>query len=105
MARKPSGSVGLQPYAQQLQDLLRARGDYGHVAVRVARGHLVIELCADDAPPDALARAGPLGGGAFGLSFRNHSGRWEPMPVVGSLEDVADATVTLLGPYLDPRNF
>lgn len=104
MARKPSRSVGLQPYAQTFQDLLRNRGDYGHVAVRVARGHLVIELCADDASPQVLARASPLGGGAFGLSFRNHSGRWEPMPVVGSLEEVADSTVALLGPYLDPRN-
>ncbi len=104
MARKQSGAVGLEPYAQRLQDLLRARGDHGHVAVRVARGHLVIELCDDDAPPDVLARASPLGGGVFGLSFRNHSGRWEPLPVVGPLEDVAAATVTLLGPYLDPRN-
>ena len=104
VARKMSRSAGLQPYAETLQDLLRARGDHDHVAVRAARGHLVIELQADDAPPDTLARASPLGGGDFGLSFRSHTGRWDPMPVVGSLEEVADGAVSLLGPYLDPQN-
>jgi hypothetical protein len=47
-----------------------------------------------------IARATPLGAGQFGLSFRTHTGRWEPMPVVADLTHLAHDLVGLLGPHL-----
>ena len=104
MARRPQPSGMLESHAVRLQEILRARGQYGHVTVRAARGHLLIEVNAAAALPDVDARATPLGAGTFGLSFRTHTGRWEPMPVVGPLDEVAAAVTDLLGPYIDPAN-
>jgi hypothetical protein len=76
-------------------------GDYGHVSVRAGRGHLTIYL--EDGTP--VARATPLGAGQFGLSFHTHTGRWEPMPVVADLPQLAHDLVGLLGPYLQRWDF
>jgi hypothetical protein len=84
--------------------LIHARGVYDHLTVRAARGHLLIEIREDDGLSDVIARATPLGGGIYGASFRSHTGRWDPLPVGGPLEEVAEGVVDLLGPYLDPRN-
>ena len=102
MARSPRQHASLDADAQQLESLVRARGAYGHVGVRAARGHLLVENRSAQAAPDVVARATPIGAGSYGLSFRTHTGRWEPMPVSGLLADVAAATVELLGPYLAP---
>ena len=80
---------------------IHALGDYGHVSVRAARGHLTI-LVEDGAP---VARATPLGAGQFGLSFHTHTGRWEPMPVVADLTRLAHDLIALLGPYLQRWDF
>jgi hypothetical protein len=32
----------------------------------------------------------------YGAAFRSHNGRWEPLPGMGSLEEMADVVVTLL---------
>jgi hypothetical protein len=52
--------------ADVLRQAIHALGDYGHVTVRAARGHLTLYV--DDGTP--IARATPLGAGQFGLSFR-----------------------------------
>ena len=82
--------------ADVLRRAIHALGDYGHVSVRAARGHLII--CVDDGAP--VARATPLGAGQFGLSFHTHTRRWEPMPVAADLTRLAHDLVGLLGPYL-----
>jgi hypothetical protein len=82
--------------ADVLRRAIHALGDYGHVSVRAARGHLTI--CGDDGAP--VARATPLGAGQFGLSFHTHTGRWEQMPVVADLTRLAHDLVGLLGPHL-----
>lgn len=87
--------------ADVLRRAIHALGDYGHVSVRAARGHLTI-FVEDDAP---VARATPLGAGQFGLSFHKHTGRWEPMPVVANLAQLAHDLVGLLGPYLQRYDF
>ena len=102
VARGPRQRASLATDAELLESLVRARGDYAHVAVRAARDHLLIENRSAPSDPEVVARATPLGGASYGLSFRTHTGRWEPMPVAGSLADVAAATVKLLGPYLAP---
>ena len=87
--------------AEILCRAIHALGDYGHVSVRAGRGHLTI--CVDDGAP--VARATPLGAGHFGLSFHTHTGRWEPMPVVADLTQLAHDLVGLLGPYLQRWDF
>jgi hypothetical protein len=82
--------------ADVLRRAIHALGDYGHVSVRAARGHLTLYV--DDGPP--IARATPLGAGHSGLSFCTHTGRWEPMPVVADLTHLTHDLVGLLGPYL-----
>ena len=90
--------------AAALQDQLRRRGTYDHVSVRPRAGHLNIEAADADGQPSIVARATPLGGVEYGLSFRTSGGRWEPMPVSGPLEEIAESAVGLLGPYLNPAN-
>jgi len=91
--------------AGRLQSLVRARGDYGHVAVRAQGSHLLVEVQDGDGEKDLVARATSLAGGQYGLSFKSHTGRWEPLPVQGSIENIAEGLTGLLGPYLDAGNF
>jgi hypothetical protein len=83
-------------HASELEQAIQALGEYGHVRVRAERGHLVI---APDGEP--VARLTPLGVSRFGLSFHNHSGRWEPMPFVGDIQEQARNVTTALGAYLE----
>jgi len=85
--------------AAQLQQQIRALGDYAHVSVRAERGHLVIS-----SQRDPIARLTPLAAGQYGLSFHNHTRRWEPMPFVGNLPEQAHNIVAALGIYLERWN-
>lgn len=87
--------------ANELSRAIHALGDFAHVTVRPVRGHLHI-FVGDEEP---VARLTPLPGGHFGLSFHSHSGRWEPMPVVGDLAQVAHDLVHALGIYLTKPDF
>ena len=83
--------------AEKLAEAIHNLGDFAHLTIRLARGHL--EICPDK---DPVARATPLGGGQYGLSFRSHTGRWERMPFQGQLLEVLPMVVEsfpwLLGP-------
>jgi hypothetical protein len=96
VGKRPQGSRPTAADADALRRAIHALGDYGHVRVQAARSHLTIHV--DEGVP--VARATPLGAGRFGLSFRTHTGRWEPMPVLADLTQLAHDVVTLLGPYL-----
>jgi len=85
-------------HADALQRAIAAAGEFGHVQVCARRGHLYIEPDSDG----PVARATPVAGEQFGLSFHTHTGRWEPMPVVGTLDEVGKATADMLRPYLAP---
>ena len=87
--------------ANALQRALHALGDYAHLEVRAARGHLNIFI--DDGAP--VARVTPIGLNQYGLSFHSHTGRWEKMPFVGDLVPLAHDLVTTLGPYLARPDF
>jgi len=100
----PSRQLGLESSAARLQAMIRERGDYGHVHVKARAGHLTIVTQDDEGVQEPVARATALGGGQYGLSFRTHAGRWEPMPVSGSMEEVVQGVIDLLGPYLDQTN-
>lgn len=87
--------------AQRLTDVICTLGDYRHVNVRAQRGHLLIY--AGDVEP--VARLTPLSAGHYALSFRKHTGRWEPMPFAGELTDIAEVLVGTLGIYLQRWDF
>ncbi len=90
--------------AARLEQLVRARGEYGHVTIRAHGNHLVVEVDDGSGAKDPTARATSLGGGIYGVSFHSHTGRWEPVPIQGTLEDVAEALTIDFGPYLDRGN-
>jgi len=49
---------------------------------------------------EIIARAEKTGSAHYALAFRNHTGRWEPMPVQGTLAEVAVGAIETLAPYL-----
>jgi hypothetical protein len=85
----------LSESAAGLQSHIRAQGDFSHVTV-TARGRQLHIRVADE----IIARVEGAGSTYFSLAFRNHSGHWEPMPVHGSLAEVARGAVEALAPYL-----
>ena len=99
--KRSSRSKPTDEQAEQLCAAIHSLGDYKHVQVRPERGHL--NICADEFEP--VARLTPLGGGNYGLSFRNHHGRWEPMPVAGTIQQLPQAIVSTLGTYLERWDF
>ncbi len=86
--------------AEKLERGIRQNSQFAHVRVHLVRGQL--DICPDDEP---VARATPLGDGQYGLSFRSHTGKWERMPITGSLDELAQGVVDALGPYLERWNF
>jgi hypothetical protein len=99
-----SSDVRLQAAAGTLEQIIRTRGKYAHVHVRPQAGHLNIEAEGVQGTRVITARATPLDATEYGLSFRKYTGQWEPMPVSGSLEQIAEGMIELLGPYLDRAN-
>lgn len=93
----------LRADADHLQRLIHVTPRHAHVAVRAHGAHLLIELAVALAR-EPVARATRLAPGHFGLSFRSHTGRWEPLPVAGDLVEIARALSEELGAYLDPAN-
>lgn len=85
---------------------LLALGDFGHIRVRRANGHIVLEQPGSPDEPDehqAVLRLTPIGGFHFGLSLCRHTGRWEKLPISGALVTVLADAVNLLGQWLAPR--
>ena len=97
MARKkPSfvpGEAGI--CAKQVERLIRERGDYDHVFVRPYGSHLIVES-RDEQGALPIARLTYLGGDQFEFAFHRHTGRWEPMPFMGSLQAVTDDLIDTL---------
>jgi hypothetical protein len=92
--RHPSGE------AEQLATAIHALGNYSHVTVDAQRGLLYV--LADEEP---VARLTPLGAGRYGLSFHQHTGRWEQTPFSGDLAHLAGVLVTEFGAYLASWDF
>lgn len=99
---KRTGSNPTDIDAARLQAAIRNVRDFGHVVVRALRGHLVV-FSDDDSTP--VARLTPCGAAQFGLSFHRHTGRWEPMPFAGDLDEMAATVTTVLAPHLERWDF
>ncbi len=86
--------------AAQLTAAIHALGNYTHVTVEAQRDFLYVH--ADEEP---VARLTPLGGDQYGLSFHQHTGRWEPTPFTGDLAHLAGVLVTEFGAYFASYDF
>jgi hypothetical protein len=94
---------GADVAARKLQQLMSEHLDHDAVRVRPYGQYLVMDMTGDG-DPYPVARLTRLEPGQYGLSFRLHTGRWDPQPVAGSLEEVAKLAAQMLGPYFDPSN-
>ncbi|SOE87790.1 hypothetical protein SAMN05446935_8447 [Burkholderia sp. YR290] len=90
-------------HAAELQRQLRSLLGHEQIVTQAYGPHLLIKRL-DDEEPTVVARLTELGRNRYGAAFRSHSGRWEPLPGTGSLEEMADVVVTLLQPYLQLDN-
>jgi len=100
---KPTSSAQkalLNEAARRLEEAIHLQGAFDHVHARALRGNL--NVYNDE---DPVARLTPLSPEAYALSFRRHTGRWEPMPFVGTLDEMATTLVATLEPYLQRWDF
>ncbi|WP_244223075.1 hypothetical protein [Cupriavidus lacunae] len=86
-----------------MQQQLRSLLGHEQIITQAYGRHLLIKRL-DDEEPTVVARLTELGRNRYGAAFRNHSGRWEPLPGEGPLDEMAELIVTLLQPYLQPDN-
>ena len=91
-------------HAAELQRQLRSLLGHEQIVTQAYGRHLLIKRLDEDAPT-VVARLTELGRNRYGAAFRTHSGRWEPLPGTGSLDEMADVVVTLIQPYLQPDNY
>jgi hypothetical protein len=86
--------------ADALQRLLHERGRT-HLRVNSHGDHLIV-FSEEDGEPEPRLRLTALPAGRFGVSFRHHTGRWEPADITGSMIEALDAVEALAGWHLDP---
>ena len=91
---------GLADATTVLTTAIRTDGRHDHVTVRADRGCLYVDV--DEEP---VVRLEALSGNGYGLSFRHHTGRWEPTPFTGDLDRLGRVLTTEFGAYLDSYDF
>ncbi len=90
-----SPSNNLSDAALSLQRQIQAHEEFSHVTV-TARGRQ-LQIRSDE---ELIARVEQTGSAHYALAFRAHTGHWEPMPVQGTLAEIAVGIVDTLGPHL-----
>ena len=86
-----------QRVVARVRQLLQGLESVDHVKVRGQAQHVLIEhACSSEALHEPVARLTALGREAFGLSFFSE-GRWEPMVLVDSLDEVVGTLSAVLG--------
>src|SRR5580700_9946012 len=94
-------ALSTKHYAAELQRQLRSLLGHEQIVTQAYGRHLLIKRL-DDEEPSVVARLTELGRNRYGAAFRSHSGRWEPLPGTGTLDEMAQLVVALLEPYLQP---
>ncbi|MFM0328017.1 hypothetical protein [Caballeronia glebae] len=97
-------AIPTKHYAAELQRQLRSLLGHGQIVTQAYGRHLLIKRLDDD-ESTVVARLTELARNRYSAAFRSHTGRWEPLPGTGSLEEMAEVVVTLLQPYLQPDNY
>ena len=95
-------TIDAQARAAELQRQIATLTGHRLAQVKPYGKHLLIQMHRDDTV-DTIARLTELGRNSYSSAFRNHTGRWEPLPGTGDLATTADLVVSLLGSYLDPN--
>jgi hypothetical protein len=90
--------------AVELQNNLQALLGHDKVQVRPYGRHLQIQMKIDD-DANTVARLTEAGSTTYTAAFRNHSGRWEPLPGHGDIAHMAELVTSLLGMFLHPGNY
>jgi len=91
---------------QALEQHLHSSPGLEHLLVHKRGNHLYIAHPGSIEAPDQLdpvLRLTHIGSLRYGLSIRLHTGRWEPVPLNGTMEDVLMAAVKMFGPWLEQR--
>lgn len=95
-ASMPSDAVS------HLERLLAAHEGLGHLAVK-RRGRS-LTLCSEDAyGPTRHAKLDWLGAKLWELSLPTRSGRWQRTPFTGTLDELLQILIQMLGWHLAPR--
>ncbi|WP_175964231.1 IS66 family insertion sequence element accessory protein TnpB [Burkholderia pyrrocinia] len=84
--------------------LMLKRLEADHFVTQAYGRHLLIKRVNDE-EPIVLARLTELGHNRYGAVFRSRSGRWEPLPGAGTLDEMTGVVVTPLQPYLQIDNY
>jgi hypothetical protein len=90
--------------AAGVQQHLRKLLGHDQVKVRPYGKRLFIQLDLGD-EVETVARLTEHRSNQYGIDFRTHQGRWEPLPEEGTLKQMTEAVASQLGPYLTPDNY
>jgi len=90
--------------ATEAQNALQQQLGHDHVHIKPYGSHLLIQMEVNG-ERDTVARITRFDPKTYGVAFRTHSGRWEPLPGQGSIEAMVVSVVENLGPYLLPDNY
>ena len=77
--------------------------EHDHIKVKTLGRHFLIQLELEDGV-ETVARITSITSKLYGAAFRTHTGRWEPVPDEGTLEEMITLVYTLFGPYLTLEN-
>lgn len=94
------------PLVAIVRNKLAALGDFEHLTVYRQGPHLFV---AHAGPPDPREEVDPVlrithvGHWRFGLSLKQPTGRWLPVPIAGAMFEVIAEAVRTFGPWLAPR--
>jgi hypothetical protein len=75
--------------AEELEALLHRHDGWRHLKARTRGKDLLIEAH-DDGAVEELVRLSPVGPDQYGVSILWHNGRWQRLPVIGSLVEVVE---------------
>ena len=85
----------LKQIAAQTQKAFHQQGHL-HMTVQAQRGHAIVKV-----DGEALARFTPGANDELHLGYRNHSGKWEPMPFVAcGPDEAAKLALEVLAPHI-----
>ncbi len=85
--------------AEELEEKLHQYEGMAHLRVKTWGQSLVI-YNGNPKEPEKHARLTNLGIDAWGISLPSHTGRWEKIPLTGTMEEITESLVSSFGVYL-----